>query len=319
MPAAGGPKEMENKIAFIFPGQGSQNVGMGEELYQEFEMVRDYFARAEEILDLDLKRLCFQGPEFDLNLTENTQPAIFLLSSAVNGLLEESGITPAMVAGHSLGEYSALTAAGAISFSESLKLVRARGRAMEEALPAGLGSMAAIIGLRKENLEEICAGVNGVCELANINTPKQMVISGEKELIKEAMEIARERGARRVIELPVSGPFHSSLMEPAAARLKAELDKVDISDARVPLVANVTAEATVSAREIKKNLLEQLNSSVLWVDSMEYMIAQGIEVFVEVGPGDVLKGLLRRIDKSVKSFTTRNPAEVRQVIEELGT
>ncbi len=309
---------MSAKIAFIFPGQGSQSPGMGKELYGEFNLVKEFYDRADKILDVDLKSISFSGPEFDLNLTENTQPAIFLLSSAVNNLLTEAGIRPDLVAGHSLGEYSALTAAGAISFADNLKLVRARGKAMEEALPAGLGTMAAIIGLQRDELENICAGVNGVCELANINTPRQLVISGEKEAVKEAMEICQQKGALKVIELPVSGPFHSSLMEPAANRLKSELDKAVIKDSDIPIVANVTAEATSSANKIKENLLSQLNSSVLWVDSMEYMIKAGVKYFVEVGPGNILAGLLKRIDKSVDSYTTRNPAEVKKVIEELG-
>ncbi len=307
----------ESKIAFLFPGQGAQSVGMGKDLSEEFKEVNNFFNRAEEILDLELKNICFEGPEYDLNLTENTQPALFTLSSAVNKILNDHDIYPDVVAGHSLGEYSALTAGGAINFSDNLKLVRERGRAMEEALPAGLGSMAAIIGLDLEQVKNICAKVNGVCEIANLNTANQLVISGEKEAVKNAREECKRAGAKKVIELSVSGPFHSSLMEPAVGRLESALQDVAIADMDFPVIANVTAEKTTEAEKIKDNLLKQLTSSVRWQETMENMLEDGVEIFVEVGPGRVLKGLLRRIDRSAKCYNTRNPQELNEVLEEL--
>jgi len=307
----------KNRIAFLFPGQGAQEVGMGSELAEEYDIVNNFFDRAEKILNLDLKRICFEGPEYDLNLTENTQPALFVLSSAVNRILNDNGIYPELVAGHSLGEYSALTAAGGIDFRSNLRLVRERGRAMEEALPAGLGSMAAIIGLDLDQVENICSHVNGVCEIANFNTPNQFVISGEKEAVSSAVERCKKEDARKVIELPVSGPFHSSLMEPAVGRLEEALADVEIKDLDIPLVANVSAQKTSDAAEIKENLLRQLTSSVRWVETIENMAAEGIDTFVEVGPGRVLKGLLLRIDRSLTCYNTRNPQDLEEVLEEL--
>jgi len=306
-----------SKIGFIFPGQGAQEVGMGQELYNEYPEIADYFNRAEEILDLDLKRICFEGPEFDLNLTENTQPALFTMSAAIDNYLKKQGLVPDMVAGHSLGEYSALTSAGAINFEDNLKLVRQRGQAMEEALPAGLGTMAAIIGLDIDTIEDICSKVVGVCEVANINTPNQIVISGEKEAIATAMERLNNAGAKKVVELSVSGPFHSSLMEPAVNRLKSVIENVEIKDVSIPIVANATAEKIIDSNKIEENLIAQLTSSVRWVESINLMINEGIDTFVEVGSGRVLKGLLRRIDRSVDCYSTRNIKDLEKIIGEL--
>ncbi len=222
-----------------------------------------------------------------------------------------------MVAGHSLGEYSALTSAGAINFEDNLKLVRQRGQAMEEALPAGLGTMAAIIGLDIDTIEDICSKVVGVCEVANINTPNQIVISGEKEAIATAMERLNNAGAKKVVELSVSGPFHSSLMEPAVNRLKSVIENVEIKDVSIPIVANATAEKIIDSNKIEENLIAQLTSSVRWVESINLMINEGIDTFVEVGSGRVLKGLLRRIDRSVDCYSTRNIKDLEKIIGEL--
>ncbi|MFW5789678.1 MAG: ACP S-malonyltransferase [Bacillota bacterium] len=306
-----------SKIGFIFPGQGAQEVGMGHELYNEYPEIADFFNRAEKILDLDLKRICFEGPEFDLNLTENTQPALFTMSAAIDNYLKSQGIVPEMVAGHSLGEYSALTSAGAIDFEDNLRLVRQRGQAMEEALPAGLGTMAAVIGLDIKEIEDICSKVVGVCEIANINTPNQIVISGEKEAIATAIERLRNAGAKKVVELSVSGPFHSSLMEPAVNRLKTVIEKVEIKNAEIPIVVNASAEKIVESIKIEENLIAQLTSSVRWVESINLMIEVGVDTFIEVGSGRVLKGLLRRIDRSVDCYSTRNLKDLEKVIGEL--
>ncbi|MFW6382016.1 MAG: ACP S-malonyltransferase [Bacillota bacterium] len=306
-----------SKIGFIFPGQGAQEVGMGHELYNEYPEIADFFNRAEKILDLDLKRICFEGPEFDLNLTENTQPALFTMSAAIDNYLKSQGIVPEMVAGHSLGEYSALTSAGAIDFEDNLRLVRQRGQAMEEALPAGLGTMAAVIGLDIKEIEDICSKVVGVCEIANINTPNQIVISGEKEAIATAIERLRNAGAKKVVELSVSGPFHSSLMEPAVNRLKTVIEKVEIKNAEIPIVVNASAEKIVESSKIEENLIAQLTSSVRWVESINLMIEEGVDTFIEVGSGRVLKGLLRRIDRSVDCYSTRNLKDLEKVIGEL--
>ncbi len=306
-----------SKIGFIFPGQGAQEVGMGQELYNEYPEIADFFDRSEKILNLDLKRICFEGPEFDLNLTENTQPALFTMSAAIDSYLKNQGIIPDLVAGHSLGEYSALTSAGAIDFEENLKLVRQRGQAMEEALPAGLGTMAAIIGLDIDTIEDICSKVVGVCEIANINTPNQIVISGEKEAIATAMDRLNNAGAKKVVELSVSGPFHSSLMEPAVTRLKSVIKNVEIKDADIPIISNATAEKIIENNKIEENLVAQLTSSVRWVESINLMIEEGVDTFVEVGSGRVLKGLLRRIDRSVDCYSTRNVKDLKKVIGDL--
>ncbi|SEN15454.1 ACP S-malonyltransferase [Lihuaxuella thermophila] len=308
------------KIAFIFPGQGSQKVGMGREIASVHPNAEQVFAEADKVLGFSLSKLCFEGPEEDLRLTANTQPAILTTSIALFRVFQEAGIEPAYVAGHSLGEYSALVAAGSLSFREAVSTVHKRGTYMEEAVPAGLGAMAAVMNLDRGELDEICKSVtreNHVVEPANYNSPGQIVISGHRDAVKEAGEKAAEAGARRVIPLSVSGPFHSSLMKPAAERLAQTLNEVDIKDAAVPVVANVSAAPVIRSDEIRRSLIEQVASPVLWEDSVRWMLAQGVDTFVEIGEGTVLSGLVKKVDRKVKTLSVQDSETLKQAVEQL--
>lgn len=288
------------KVAFVFPGQGSQYVGMGADVAAASHRANAIFALADQAVGFPLSKLCFDGPEDQLRLTVNTQPAILAVSVAVLEALREKlpGFTPDYVAGHSLGEYAALVAAGALSFEDAVRTVRARGQFMEEAVPAGQGAMAAVLGMERDALRRVCEQVSGEgdpVQLANLNSPGQIVISGSAEGVRKAGEMARQLGAKRVLPLNVSGPFHSSLMAPAADKLAKVLDSVAIADAAVPVIANVNARAATSAAEIRRNLIDQVASPVLWEDSVLYMLEQGVTTFVEIGPGKVLAGLIKKI------------------------
>jgi len=283
------------KLAYVFPGQASQYVGMGKDLWDRYPQVKEHYQRTNEILGMDIARLSFQGPEEKLVQTDNTQPAIFAHSLALYLLLKEHGLVPHMVAGHSLGEYSALVAAGALTYEETLRLVQLRGRLMKQAGQNRPGTMAAIIGLSARQIEELCARVDQVVQLANHNSPAQLVISGEVAGVQRAMELAKEAGARRALRLPVSGAFHSPLMEDARERLAEALNNAPFIAPEIPLVANVTAREVEDVDQVRDLLMRQLTSPVLWSDSMERMAEMGAEVFVEVGPGKVLRGLMRRI------------------------
>ncbi|WP_126426250.1 ACP S-malonyltransferase [Brevibacillus marinus] len=288
------------KIAFVFPGQGSQYVGMGAELAEHSEAARQVFAEADRALGFSLSSLCFAGPEEELRLTVNTQPAILTVSVAVLAALREKlpDVQPAFLAGHSLGEYSALVAAGALRFADAVRTVRARGQFMEEAVPSGQGAMAAVLGMERAELQRVCEEVSAggaPVQLANLNCPGQIVISGSAAGVSLAAEKARERGAKRVMPLNVSGPFHSSLMAPAAEKLAAVLESVPLADAAVPVVANVSARPVQQAEAIKQSLVEQVSAPVLWEDSVLYMVEQGVNTFVEIGPGKVLAGLIKKI------------------------
>ena len=288
------------KTAFVFPGQGSQFIGMGKDLAET------YLDQANGILGFDLKKLCFEGPEEELKKTEITQPAILSVSIAAFELLKSKGVPmPATVAGHSLGEYSALVAASALSFSDAVKIVHLRGKFMQEAVPLGEGSMAAILGMKKEQVEECCkkASTQGIVSAANLNSPGQIVISGKKQAVEEATKLCTAAGAKRAVLLQVSAPFHSPLMQPAAEKLKAELDKIEFRDAQIQVVANVTADYVTHATEIKELLIKQVTSPVLWEDSVIKMIKDGIASFVEVGPGSVLSGLIKRTDRNAQVKT----------------
>jgi [acyl-carrier-protein] S-malonyltransferase len=288
------------KIAFVFPGQGSQFVGMGKDLYEQFPEARDVYDKADRILGFPLSRLCLDGPEEELRLTSNTQPALFTTSVACLRLLEKEGIRPDVTAGHSIGEYAALVAAGAVSFQDALPLVRDRGKLMQAAGVERPGAMAAIIGLGAEQVRELCEKAEGIVDVANYNSPGQVVISGEVKAVEAASEYAKEAGAKRVMPLNVSGGFHSRLMQPTADELKAELAKMSFVDARIPVVANVTADYVRSADEIRDALGKQIAGSVRWDESIGRMVADGVGLFVEVGPGKVLAGLIRRIADSVE-------------------
>ncbi len=308
---------MGDEIAFIFPGQGSQFVGMGKDLVENYNSAAELMDKANHILDLDLKEICIEGPEDKLNHTANTQPAIFLISMIINNLLVEQGIKPDVVAGHSLGEYSALAAAGVFTFAEGLNLVRKRGQLMDEALPAGMGTMAAVIGLEQDKILSICKNIDGVCEIANYNCPGQIVISGTKAAINEAVKLCNNAGAKKVIELDVSGPFHSSLMEPAREKLKSEIDKLSMSSPAVPVVVNAFAKYTQKVEDVKKALVAQLTSSVRWSESMKKIINNGINTFIEVGPGRTLKGLMRRINRSVQVYSINDLASLEKVLTQV--
>jgi len=290
------------KIAFIFPGQGSQAVGMGKELAEANGASKSLFEKADQILGESLSSLMFEGPQEALTKTVNAQPALLTVSTALVELFRESGIEADYTAGHSLGEYSALVAAGAIPFEDGVFTVRKRGEFMEEAVPNGLGAMAAVLGIERGPLSDVTAAVSNEghpVQLANINSPGQIVISGTVEGVRLAGERAKSAGAKRVISLEVSGPFHSSLMEPAAGKLRAVLDKADINNTTIPVIANVDAQPMTDAETIKENLIKQLYSPVLWEDSVRKMIELGVDTFIEFGPGKVLGGLVKKIDRSV--------------------
>ncbi|GAB6933526.1 ACP S-malonyltransferase [Calditerricola satsumensis] len=308
------------KVAWVFPGQGSQVVGMGKAIAEADADARAVFDAADEALGFALSRLCFEGPEEELRLTVNTQPAILTTSAALLAVWKKAAPRPDFVAGHSLGEYSALVAAEALSFVDAVRIVRQRGAFMEEAVPAGRGGMAAVLGMEREALQAIVEAVSAegdVVELANLNCPGQIVISGTREGVKKAAERAREAGARRVLELAVSGPFHSSLMKPAAERLAKVLVDVPLADARVPVVANVTARPVTQAAEIRRLLVEQVAAPVLWEDSVRTMLEAGVDTFVEIGPGTVLTGLIKKIDRRARCFNVHDPASLDKALAEL--
>lgn len=287
------------RTAFIFPGQGSQYAGMGQEIYHKHKVARQVFEEAQSCLDFDLIKICFEGPKEQLSRTDISQPAILTASIALLKVFQELNpqIKPGVLAGLSLGEYSALTACGSFDFKDAVKLVRKRGQFMEEAARLNPGKMLSIIGLEREAVEEICR--DSGTEIANLNCPGQIVISGRKENIEEALKKAQEKKAKMAVVLDVSGPFHSSLMESAGLSLGKELEKIKLSPAVIPVVSNVTADYETEVCEIKKNLVTQVAHAVHWQDSMRLLIQDGFTEFFEIGPGKVLKGLMRRIDSSV--------------------
>jgi [acyl-carrier-protein] S-malonyltransferase len=305
------------KIALVFPGQGSQQVGMGKDLYDNFPEAKAFFQRADEILKFSISRLCFQGPEEELRLTTNTQPAILLHSVAAFEVFKQNGIKYAYVAGHSLGEYSALVAAQALRFEDALQVVRQRGQFMQEAVPVGVGAMAAVFGMDKGALREVChKAQNGqVVEAANFNAPGQIVIAGHKEAVGRAIELAKQAGAKRAVPLPVSAPFHCSLMKPAQERLGKVLKEISLNDPRVPLITNVDADFVNKGTMICGTLERQVSNPVRWDESMEKLKNHGVDTFIEIGPGKVLSGLIRRIVTEAQIYNIEDRASLEATIK----
>jgi [acyl-carrier-protein] S-malonyltransferase len=308
-----------SKLAFLFPGQASQYPGMGKDLAANFPESRAVFDEADAALGFSISQLCFEGSEEALKLTENTQPAILTVSVAAYRALASRGIEPDFAAGHSLGEYSALVAAGALEFPDAVKLVRQRGRYMQEAVPAGEGAMAAILGLSPADVAEVCKKAAGgeVVSPANLNSPEQTVIAGGAAAVKRAVETASQSGAKRAVILSVSAPFHCAMLMPAQQRLEPDLRAVKFSDLRFPLVTNADAEAITSGDEARESLIRQVTMPVRWLESVREMIEQGVNIFVEVGPGKVLSGLLRQIDRSVRCFNTEDAASLQATLEKI--
>jgi [acyl-carrier-protein] S-malonyltransferase len=287
--------------AFLFPGQGSQYAGMGKSLSEAYPIARQIFEQADRALGFPLSELCFQGPEDQLKLTENTQPALLTVSIAAHGVLKENGIVPSFVAGHSLGEYSALVAAGSLDFADAVRLVRKRGQYMQQAVPAGVGAMAALLKLPEGKLDTILqdAGQGEIVSAANLNSPDQIVIAGNAGAVNRAMELAKAAGAKRAILLPVSAPFHCALMKPAQEMLAADLNSTEFRDLAQPLINNWQAQPVTTGAQAREGLYQQVPNPVRWTESIRYLVAQGVTEFIEVGAGGVLTGLLKSIDSAL--------------------
>ncbi len=311
--------ETSNPIALLFPGQGSQAVGMGKDLYERYPLARQTFEEADEALGYKLSQLCFEGPEDQLRLTEITQPAILTVSVAALRVLETRIPKPSFVAGHSLGEYSAHVASGTFSFADAVRTVRNRGKYMQEAVPVGVGAMAAILGMDLEKVTAVChdAAQGEVCSAANINSPEQIVISGNTAAVERAAKLADERGAKRAKLLPVSAPFHCSLMKPAQDRLEADLTKLKMEAPVYPIACNVEAELVTDDLRARDTLVRQVTGSVKWEQCMRLLIAQGVQTLIEVGPGKVLCGLMRQIDRSKTTINAGDDASLMNAVERL--
>jgi [acyl-carrier-protein] S-malonyltransferase len=307
------------QIAFLFPGQGSQAVGMGKELAENYPVASRTFEEADEALGYKLSELCFEGPEEKLKLTEITQPAILTASVAAWRVLQEKGLKPDFVAGHSLGEYSAHVAAHTLAFADAVRAVRNRGKYMQEAVPVGVGAMAAIIGMTSDKVNELAgdAAQGEVCQAANINSPEQIVISGNANAVERAIKLAHERGAKKAVSLPVSAPFHCSLMQPAQDRLAADLAALTFQNPSCPVVSNVDAAVVASAEAARAALTRQVTGTVQWEPSVRLLIDQGVGLFIEVGPGKVLWGLMRQIDRSKTCMTVGDEASLQKTLAQI--
>ncbi len=308
---------IESKIAFIFPGQGSQAVGMGKDLFDKYPIARQTFEEADDALGYKLSQLCFEGPEEQLRMTEITQPAILTASIAALRVLETRMPRPTFVAGHSLGEYSAHVASGTIRFADAVRTVRNRGKYMQEAVPVGVGTMAAILGMELERVIAVCrdAAQGEVCSAANINSPEQIVISGHTAAVERGVKLADERGAKRAKLLPVSAPFHCSLMKPALDRLEADLNKLKTQQPVYPVACNVEASLVTDELKARGTLIAQVTGAVLWLQCMRLLISEGVQTFVEIGPGKVLCGLMRQIDRSKTCANAGDDASIVKTVQ----
>jgi [acyl-carrier-protein] S-malonyltransferase len=307
------------KVAFVFPGQASQYPGMGKELADKYSVAKSAFDEADQALGFSISKLCFEGTEDDLKLTANTQPAILTCSVAVSRVLAERGLQPDYVAGHSLGEYSALVVAGSLKFADAVQLVRKRGAYMQDAVPHGVGAMAAIMGLSHAVVADVCkrAAEDEVCSPANLNSPEQTVISGHAGAVKRAVELASQAGAKRAVILPVSAPFHCALMLPMQQRFETDLRAAAFADLLLPLVTNVDADTISSGAEAREALIRQVSMPVRWEESVRLLIDEGVNTFVEVGPGRVLTGLLRQIERSVAALNVEDEKSLATTVEKI--
>ncbi len=312
-----------SKIAFIYPGQGAQYVGMGKDIAQNYEIANNVFKQANKACGLDIEKICFEGPEEELKKTENTQPAILTVCTAITEVLREKGINPDVSAGLSLGEYASLVLSNAMEFTDAASLVKKRGKFMQEAVPLGVGTMAAILGMERDDLYKAIEKAKdfGVVEAANFNSPGQIVISGEVEAVEKACEFAKEMGAKKAVVLPVSAPFHCSLLKPAGENLSKELDKININKLNIPVVANVNAEFYNDSIDVKELLIKQVSNSVLWEDSVLKMLDDGVDIFIEIGPGKTLsqfiKKILKKVDKDVDVYNVEDLESLNNVINKL--
>ena len=307
------------KIAFLFPGQGAQVVGMGKDFFDTYDLAKKRFAEADEALGYSISKLCFEGPADQLQLTEHTQPAILTVAVIAAELLRAEGIEPEIAAGHSLGEYAALVAAGVLSFQDAVLLVHKRGAYMQEAVPVGEGAMAAVLGLDDDTIVAVCAEASavGAVQAVNFNCPGQTVIAGTAKGVEEATKLLQEKGARKAVILPVSAPFHSTLMEPAAKKLAAELDQVELHDAAFPVVSNYTGGLQQTAAEIKENLIAQADHPVRWISCVNTMREFGADTYVECGPGKTLGGFNKRIDKALANLNVENVESLQKTLDTL--